>query len=90
MLTYYKGCGLAQCCFPDSNANTVIANTGFAVRQPFLMQSPDPKGSFQCVIPMRHIFGLVDDHSKVTYVRRDTLQLIRKDDALFRTAATGA
>ena len=40
---------------------------------------------------MRHIFGFVDDYSKVTYGIRDTLQLIRKDDndALFRTAAAG-
>ena len=29
--------------------------TGFAVRQRFLIQSPDPKDSFQCAIPMRHI-----------------------------------
>ena len=37
---------------------------------------------------MRHIFGFVDDYSKVTYGMRDTSQLIRKDDndALFRTA----
>ena len=41
---------------------------------------------------MRHIFGFVDDYSKVNYGMRDTLQLIRKDDndALFRTAAAGA
>ena len=38
---------------------------------------------------MQHIFGFVDDYSKVTYGMRDTLQLIRKDDndALFRTTA---
>ena len=41
---------------------------------------------------MRHIFGFVDDYSKVNYGVRDTLQLIRKDDAgaLFHTAAAGA
>ena len=40
---------------------------------------------------MRHIFGFVDDYSKVTYGMRDTLQLICKDDndALFRTAVAG-
>ena len=40
---------------------------------------------------MAHI-RFVDDYSKVTYVMRDTLQLIHKDDndALFRTAAAGA
>ena len=41
---------------------------------------------------MKHIFGFMDDYTKVTYGMRDTLQLIRKDDndALFRTNAAGA
>ena len=74
------------------NANAAVANTGFAVRQRLLIQSPDPKGSFQCAIPMRHIFGFTDDYTRVTYGMRDTLQLICKNDngALFRTAAAGA
>ena len=77
--TYYKGCGLTQGWFPAAN------NTGFYTRQGYLIRNPDPKCSFQCAIPMRHIFGFVDDYSKVTYGMRDTLQLIRKDDndALF-------
>ena len=54
------------------------------------MQRPDPKGSFQCAIPRRHIFGFTDDYTKVTYRMRDTLQLIRKYDALFHTAVAGA
>ena len=56
-----------------------------------MIQSPDPKGSFQCAIPMKHIFGFMDDYTKVSYGMRDTLQLIRKgdDDSLFRTAAGG-
>ena len=73
-------------------ANAAAANTGFAVRQRFLIQSPNPTGSFQCAIPMRHIFGFADGYTMVTYGMRDTLHLIRKDDndALFRTAAAGA
>ena len=41
---------------------------------------------------MRHIFGFVDNYSKVNYWMRDTLQLSRKhdNDALFRTAVAGA
>ena len=54
---YSKGCGLIQGWTPDINAN---ANTGFAVCQRFLIQSPDPKGSFQYEIPMRLIFGFID------------------------------
>ena len=55
------------------------------------MRSPDPKDSFQCAIPMKHIFGFMDDCTKATYGMRETLQLIRKgdDDSLFRTAAAG-
>ena len=56
------------------------------------MKALNPNGSFKCAIPMRHIFGIVDHYSKVSYGMRDTLQLIRKDDddALFRTAGAGA
>ena len=86
---YSKGCGLIQGWTPDIIANAAAANTGFAIRQRFLIQSPNPKDSFQCAIPMRHVFDFTDDYTKVTYGMRDTLQLIRKDDndALFRTAA---
>ena len=91
--TYHKGCGLAQGWYPDTSINADIDNnTGFGAQQKYLVKLPDPKGSFQCAIPMKHIFGFVDDYSKVTYGMRDTLQLIRKDDndALFRTAVAGA
>ena len=77
---------------PDINADAADANTGFVIRLRFLIQSSDPKGSFQYAIPRRHVFGFADDYTKVTYGMRDTLQLIRRDDndALFRAAAAGA
>ena len=89
---YSKGCELIQGWTPDINANTAAANTGFAIRPRFLIQSPDAKGSFQYAIPMQHVFGFTDDYRKVTYGMSDTLQSTRKDDndALFRTAAAGA
>ena len=96
LATYYrdysKGCGLIQGWTPDINSNAAVAITGFAVCQRFLVQSPDPKCSFQCAIPMRHIFGFTDDYTKVTYGMWDILQLIPKDDndALCHTAAAGA
>ena len=90
--TFSSGCVLAQCWYPDTSINTAANNGGFITRQGFLIRLPNPKGSFQRAIPMRHIFGFVDDYSKVIYGMRDTLQLIPKDDndALFRTAAAGA
>ena len=88
---YSKGCGLAQGWYPDTIADGALSNTGFTVRHGYLLEKPDPNSSFQCAIPMKHIFGFMDDYSKVTYGMRDTLKLIRKDDddALFRTAADG-
>ena len=59
---YYKGFGLAQCCLPDINTNATANNIGFYTRQGYLKRNPDPKGSFQCAIPVRHIFGFVDDY----------------------------
>ena len=38
--------------------NGATANTGFAMHQCFLIQSPDPKGRFQCAIPMKHVLSL--------------------------------
>ena len=64
--TYTKECGLAQGRFPDINTNAAANNIGFYTRQGYLIRNPDPKGSFQCAIPMRHMFGFVDDYSKVT------------------------
>ena len=86
---YQKGCG--QGWYTDTNTNAALNKNGFAVRQQFLIRSPDPKGSFQCAIPMKHIFGFMDDYTKVTYGMRNTLQLIRigDDDSLFRIAAAG-
>ena len=39
---YSRGCGLIQGWTPDINASAAVANTGFAIRQRFLIQSPDP------------------------------------------------
>ena len=74
---YSKRCGLIQGWTPD-NANAATANTGFAICQHFLIQSHDPKGSFQCAIPMQHIFSFADDYTKVTYGMQDTLQLMQR------------
>ena len=92
-LTFSNGCGLAKGWYLDTGLNAALdTNAGFKTRQGYLMRLPNPKGSFQCAITMRHIFGFMDDYAKVTYGMRDTLQLIRKDDneSLFRTTAAVA
>ena len=87
------GCGLAQGWFPDTGLGAEpTANAGFKKRQGYLIQTSNPRGSFQCAIPMKPIFGFMDDYSKVTYGMRDTLLLIHRndDDALFPTATAAA
>ena len=48
------------------------------IRQGYLIKTPNPKGSFQCAIPMKHIFDFMNDYTQVTYGMQDTLQLIRR------------
>ena len=52
---YSKGCVLAQGWYPDISADASFTNTRFTVPHGYLIEKPDPKGSFQCAIPMRHI-----------------------------------
>src|SRR6218665_2708725 len=50
--------GLNQLWYKDSTATAVIAdNSGFAVRQAYLIRKPDAKGTFSFIIPLKHIFG---------------------------------
>ena len=86
---YQKGCRLAQGWYIDTSTAAALTNIGFAARQQFLIRSPDPKGSFQCAIPMKHIFGFMDDYTKVTYGMRDTLQLIRKGCSVLQVLVLG-
>ena len=79
--TYSNGCGLAQGWYSDTGLNADLdTNAGFKTRQGYLIRLPNPKGIFQCAIPMRHIFGFMDDYSKVTYGMTTTMR---------RTAAAG-
>ena len=50
--TYYIGCELAQAWHPDTNTNAAAANTGFSIQHNYLVQKPNPNGSYQCTIPM--------------------------------------
>ena len=73
---YQRGCGPAQGWLPDTDlAADLNANAGFKTRQGYLIRIPNPKGSFQCAIPMKHICSFMDDYTKVTYGMRDMLQL---------------
>jgi len=85
--------GLNQLWQKDTAATSVIAdNSGFAVRQAYLIQKPTAKGTFSFIVPLKHIFGFCDDYTKVVYGFKHTLTLVRQadDDAIFRANAAGA
>ncbi|XP_065657982.1 uncharacterized protein LOC136082503 [Hydra vulgaris] len=83
--------GLNQLWYKDSSTTTVD-NSGFTLRQLFIIQKPTTKGTFSFCIPLRHIFGICDDYNKVIYGFKHTLTLVRKGDteAIFRNALAAA
>ena len=90
---FAKSQGLNQLWTKDTASTAAIAtNTGFAVRQAYLIQKPTAKGTFSFIVPLKHIFGFCDDYDKLVYGFKHTLTLVRKsdDDAIFRAAAAAA
>jgi len=71
----------------DATAN-MAQNTGFAVKQTYLIRKPTAKGTFSFVAPLKHIFGFCEDYDKVVFGMKHTLTLVRKsdDDAIYRAA----
>ncbi len=90
---FSKSQGLNQLWYKDTGTTAVIAdNSGFAVRQSYLIKSPDPKGTFSFRIPLKHIFGFCEDYTKIIYGLKQTLTLVRKvnNDAIFRDGGEDA
>jgi len=55
----------------------------------YIIQKPDPNGTFLFRIPPKHIFGFCDGYDKVVYGFKHQLTLVRKgdNDAIFKTGA---
>jgi hypothetical protein len=90
---FAKAQGLNQLWTKDTASTAVIAdNSGFAVRQAYLIQKPTVKGTFSFIVPLKHIFGFCDDYDKIVYGLKHTLTLNRKtdDDAIFRANGVAA
>ena len=90
---FSKSQGLNQSSFKDTTTEPDLAkNTGFNVRKQYLIDSPDPKGTFSFRVPLKHIFGFCEDYNKVLYGMKQTLTLTRNDDddAIFRNNAAAA
>ena len=87
--TYRHGPALARCWFPDTGIPIDDKNVGFTVRHGYIIQNPEPKGSFSFAIPLEHWSGFCEDYEKVTYGMRHTLTLTRTTDdnnAIFKKA----
>jgi len=88
-----KSTGLNQLWFEDTVTTAHLQNNvGFAARQIYIIQKPDPKGTFSFRVPLKHIFGFCDDYEKVIYGFKHQVTLVRKgdNDAIFRAAAADA
>jgi len=84
---------LNQLWMKDSHATAHLQNNiGFTARQGYVIQKPDPIGSFSFRVPFKHIFGFCDDYDKVVYGFKHQLTLVRKgdNDAIFRASAADA
>ena len=84
---FSKSQGLNQLWYKDTNSDAdVDSNTGFNVRQDYIIKTPNPKGSFSFRIPLKHIFGFCGDYNKIIYGMKQTLTLTRDNDnnAIYR------
>ena len=84
---YAKGQGMNQCWTKDASVDADQAkNSGFAIRQGYIIGTSTPIGSFSFVVPLKHVFGFAEDYDKVTYGLRHVLTLVRQgdNDAIFR------
>ena len=90
---FSKSSGLNQLWYKGTapNADTDL-NSGFNVRQNYIIKSPNPKGAFSFRVPLKHIFGFCEDYNKIIYRLNQTLTLTRDNDnnAIFRDAGVDA
>ena len=77
---------LNQLWYKDSTTQANNQNLGWNVRKLYIINTPNPKGSFSFRIPLKHIFGFCEDYDKVVYGFKHALALARTDDhnAIFR------
>ena len=90
---FSKSLGLNQLWFKDTNPDANKAgNLGFNVRQDYIIQRPNPKGTFSFRIPLKHIFSFCEDYNKIIYGMKQTLTLTRDNDnnAIFKNNAADA
>ena len=89
---FSKSHGLNQLWYKDTaTAANLVENVGFEIRKEYIINKPDPKGTFSFKIPLKYIFGFCEDYDKVLYGINQTLILTRNNDndAIFRVNVAG-
>ena len=89
---FSKFMGLNQLWYKDTTTQANAQNVGWNVRKLYIINNPNPKGTFSFRIPLKHIFGFCEDYDKVVYGLKHILTLTRNDDedAVFRDNAADA
>ena len=86
---FNKSQGLNQAWAPDKHTDASLAdNKGFEDRHKYIIQTPDPKGTFSFKIPLKHFLGFCEDYKKILYGMQQRLTLTRTEDnnAIFKNA----
>ena len=81
-----KSQGLNQLWYKDTLTQASAQNVDWNVRKQYVINSPDPKGTFSFRVLLKHIFGFCEDYDKVVYGLKHSLTLTRNnyEDAIFR------
>ena len=75
---FSKSFGINQLWFNDTNPDADRANNkGFNVRQDYIIQSSNPRGTFSFKIPLKHFLGFCEDYTKILYGMQQRLTLTR-------------
>ncbi|XP_065658432.1 uncharacterized protein LOC136082941 [Hydra vulgaris] len=93
MLKYPNDFQLAQrlnqlWCKDTATIAVLTYDSGFALRQAYIINKPTTKRTFSFCIPLRHIFGFCDDYDKVIFGFKHTITFVKKtdNDAIFKLA----
>ena len=77
---FSKSQGLNQLWYKDTLTRAIAQNVGWNVRKQYVIDSPDPKGTFSFRVTLKNIFGFCEDYDKVVYGLKHSLTLTRNND----------
>ena len=56
-----------QLWYKDTSTQANAQNVGWNARKLYVINNPNPKGTFSFRVPLKHIFGFREDYDKVVY-----------------------